>query len=566
MKKLIKLLVILLVVSFVLGMTGSFTWAGQKELTPFEWNSLSTKEKLEYKTVKITDFIWAKSWMEEKTKKNFDEIMHTGDVWQVISMYSKALFELYHPKVRVEGISYNQWKGMQVLGPDIVAGTAPSLYVCWDPVVWIKKGLLADITDLVKDWDQAPFIQSTIPQLWEPFWVDGRCYGIPDPTFIAQRVGGCIAYRKDFFKEVGIYNEKGKPGPPEDWTWSDLRKIAKKLTNEKKKRWGYFFAPSSPGRDFDDLLFSYGVAPNEYAVPDKSGKYTWQFRVTPQWVKALKFLKDMRWEDNSLDTSIDYVTGTGMGKEMPAGRVAMVPASSNWVMADVINNPFKYSATTPSKEIVGWVNLPKGPYGLRLNTIAVDPYGFNPAYNKEQLKAAFEWMDWNAVGRGKTLALEFKRDLLAVNMMYYPWVDMLSQSLGGWYFRIREVPKGIPPVTEIIPEEYLESLDKGFKIPAPPTSIWGPVGLVVSGRAEMAKTIIGVLQSIMTNRDVDIRKELKKAADYLNTSVLNEKVENDREKLKEYALGLSDFYKEYYPEWFNSTEYKQLFEEYYKFW
>ena len=70
---------------------------------------------------------------------------------------------------------------------------------------------------------------------------------------------------------------------------------------------------------------------------------------------------------------------------------------------------------------------------------------------------------------------------------------------------------------------------------------------------------------IQLTPNVDLEVELKKLETIFNTSTYNVKIENGTEKLKAYYTELDNFYKKYYPDWYNSAEYKQLVEDYYRF-
>jgi len=572
MSKVIKGLIILLGVTLVIGLMGSLVLAGEKELTPYEWFQLTTKDKLKYKTVEIRA---GRTFIEEdiieNAEKAIKEGVHGGDVWMPIDMYSKTLFEIYHPKVKIIGVS-TPWlppdKQVEKTMSELASGSAPSFYKVYymgGPQTWIKKGLAADITDLVEDWDQAPHMLSTIGGLWEAAcWKDGRCYSVPGLGIPARC--NVFQFRRDWFKEIGIFNEEGKPGPSDNWTWNDFREIAKKLTDSKKKRWGWAYGPTlfqSYSEPFC-IYFGYGGQPYIVRVPDKSGKYTWRFEVTPPLIKTLEFMKDMIWKDKSVVTTSDATIVSAWKKDFNGGRAGMDYGCSNWFMGDIVNQPYLYSKTIPTSEFVGIANIPKGIYGLMLNTISTELWGFDPTLNKEQLKAAFEWIDWNEVGRGKTLSLERSLDLLKLNKRYYPLWDMISDYV-GWHYKIREIPKGMPVVTEFLPVDTLKTLAEGIKIPSI-SSCYGPSGLTLSRAGEEEKILTGLFQTIVSNPNVNVQTELKKTGDLLNSTVYNEKIENDAKLLKEYYTQLDSFYKKYYPEWYSSKEYKKLFEEYYKCW
>lgn len=565
-KKLFKVISIGIGVCLML-VLGSFTFAAEKELTPYEWNRLPNEEKLKYKEIVIRDYIWAQAWMENETYKKFNEIAHTGDFVTVEALYNKTMFELYNPKVKIEGIDFRPWgkQGFQNIISGVAGGTAPSMFPILHgggPPMWIEKGMAADITDLVKNWDQTPYIMSSpVKDVWDLCWKDGRCYGIPDPNFIFIRGQGPF-FRRDWFREAGLFTKEGEPGPPSGWSWDDLRSIAKKLTNEKKDRWGIgTYLQVSNKSSLQDYIpwFSFGNSPYTFTVPDKSGKYTWRFNTSPQAMKALQFFRDMIWEDKSVLAGIEIRPW----QEFYAGRVGMSwLGSAAYSLA--LYSPHKLSATNTFVELVGAAVHPKGPYGMRRTVLFNDLYAFDPTLNKEELKAAFEWMDWNSVGMGKTIFLKNALNRLPISKEFYPYSGLDEMS----YLKIRDIPQGFPSIKNVLPTQYLETQTKNMNMPQVPgeTFYAGIKGLVDYPLQEELNILFALKQILATNPDADLEEEVMKTANLLNSTVYNVKIDNDREKLKKYYTDLDNFYKEYYPDWYNSEEYKSLFEKYYKCW
>ena len=578
-KRLLKRISIGVGVCLILAL-GSFTFTVAQELTPSQWNSLSAEDKLEYKTITIKDHWFARFWQEQDGLSGVPEKLYekisTGDLETPLLWYSKALFEIYNPKVKIEGVNYNMW-GMESVMSSLAGGTAASFYQSFyglEPPQWIEEGLVADITDLVMDWDQTPILLADpiVKAAWQDlYWRDGRVYGVPlDYSDIAVNA---IGFRKDFFEEAGIFDESGEPGPPKNWTLNDLRQISKKLTDTKKQRWGFCFVPEIPSPQdtiIYPFLFNFGAPPWLLTIPDKSGKYTWKFNTTAPVVKTLQFLKDMMWEDKSMNASIDYISTQAVNTELPTGRAAMGYTTVNMFAAAVVDTPYAYSPTVPTSEILGVARVPQSElYGL-FDLATLCGVGFNPTLNEEELKAAFDWWDWNVVGKGRTMVLRSMLDRRVITeeltpSANYPMQDIIAKTVGRMY-QVREIPEGFPPLTDFLPADYMVFFEEMGKIPASPWGEVGPAGLQVPGSVEERIVLQGLLEELIGNPNFDIEGGLEKAANLLNSTLYNVKFENDREILKEAFTDLDNFYKEYYPEWYNSKEYKDLFENYYKTW
>src|SRR5947207_1991945 len=118
--------------------------------------------------------------------------------------------------------------------------------------------------------------------------VDGRRYTIAGPELSAL----VIRYRKDWFREAGIRNEKGEPGPPAHWTWEDFRQIAKKITDPKRGRFGF-------AGQMNDFLYNNAHDINLF-IPDPTGQHTWVFNDRdPKLIQSLQAAREMYNVDKS---------------------------------------------------------------------------------------------------------------------------------------------------------------------------------------------------------------------------------------------------------------------------
>jgi len=561
-KKLIKPLVISMVISLVLLLVGSFALARGEELTPYEWSKLSNKDKLEYKTIVIR--VSGGDWMEEETRKNFNQIMHLGDTNTTTAMHSKALFEYLHPKVKIVNISFDA-SDVKRLTSAIAGGTAPCIYNRFSG--FEEAGLAADITDLVENWDQTPYLKERSWTLWKTCWRDNRCYGVIT-DYVSEQL---MTFRKDWFKEAGIFNEKGEPRPPDNWSWDDLRDICVKLTDVKKKRWGLAFVGTAAwGGQFALTTIANGAfgafVPPHWVTPDKSGKYTWQVTPTPQQVKALQFFRDLRFKYNCM------LTGIELGyhecyREVKAGRAGMNWYTVTDVLRDIITTPYCIDPAVPMKDIVGVALTPMGPHKIRMPRMSGMWFSFDPTLSKEQLKAAFEWWDWNHVGMGRELQLRQIADMFRFtpfSVDKIPWTLIIEPY---WSYEFRgETPVGLPDMKKYIPSEYYEVHEKELRTPTIPEPVdFGlELGLRTYDREEIA-ALVSLIQSVVTNPNTTVEAEMKKTADILNKTVFNYKIKGDKEKMKNFVDAMIKFYKENYPEYYDSKEFEEEL-EYFKIW
>jgi len=572
-KTLTKCLVGLLGVSLIMGLMGSFAFADEKKLTPYEWTQLSKEDKIKYRTVVIkegTGYVPDVFSKEAKKKlEKYDELFNTCDLSFPLDWYSLSLFMLKHPEVKIEkGEVVSSYLDEAMIS--LASGEAVSFFYAssFGGIPAYKKlGVVADITDLVEDWDQTPVLWEKGRETWKKLWIDGRCYGIPDA------VGGTLdmAFRKDWFKEAGIFDEKGMPRPSNYWSWNDLRKIAKKLTDTKKKRWGFGFAPQC-GEAWGSnipmwITLSFGnFEPWSWTVPDKSGKYTWRFEITPPLVEALQYIKDMRWKDKSMLTDVTYMYWDSYFKDFIPGRVGM---AAMWTRGVGYLDPSPWHAGRKYMDDAGVAPLPLGEKtGIRFATLYSDSVGFLSTLDKEQLKLAFELWEWFAIGRGRILMLEREGDLYSIiGKDYSPNTWLLADFANSPYNLKGEVPANFrKEFEEIYPKELIEIHNFDIKVKNAPDSAEFGLDISWDGVPSEFPYIASVYQTIVSDPNADVVKELEKIRDPVNKECFSYKIEGDKEKFKEYYTAKAEFYKKNYPKFYESKLFKEMWEKYYKIW
>jgi len=553
-RKLIKPLVISLIVSLVIGLTASFGFAAKKELTPFEFQRLTEKEKKEYKQLvlkiphDLSGTIWRFPMQKGVWDSQLEAIIHSN-LQQARAVMLLSLFEAAHPKVRivVDCASYPD------IATAIIGGEAPAYYGFSRDR--IEDGIYADITDLVRDWDRA---KSFSMSWWAEAWKNGRCYGVPLETFTFE--GEAIECRTDWFKEAGIFNKFGEPLPEDNWTFSDFREIAKKLTDPKKNRWGFTCSPTIGFRSTVNLGYEIANAIPLY-IPDKSGKYTWRFNPDPKYTKYLQLLADMNFKDKSILWSADkaFVPET----EFRNSRAAMHQYDIRTHI--VKGNRYSIKPTVPFKDLTGVALLPQGPYGLRSNKIMVHGLkGLNPTLSKEELEMALEWIDWVGWGAGRRFLIKTGWDIMEAlgEKGFDPSIWMIRS------FNI--LPEGtVPPdVFKLFEKMLFTPRDKrklilSREMAQPPSLYEYDLDRIESKSYSDAMTAL--FTAVLSDPNCDYQAELNKAADFINKTCWNYKIKDDKEKFKRYYTALGDYYRKNYPE-FYEKEWPKLLENYYKVW
>ena len=531
--------------------TGQPTVVEQPELTPAQFAALPEAEKARYRTtvIRIPEGLDTTSLLpfdKGPFASVVDRAVHTGTLEALMSQYNRAIFEARHPRVRVEFVPFEMWSDdyRAVLAVALASGTAPAVYVARDLPGSAEQGLFADITDLIREWDQAELQPAgSVAQ----GLIGGRHY------VIARGDLACtvIRYRKDWFKEAGLFNEHGEPGPPTNWTWEDFKRIAKKLADPSKRRWGY----SDQTMDFG-WAGAHGLM---YYVPDKTGEHTWRFNdQDPRVYTMLADVREMVVEDKSV------VTGVSVGwyqwhQEFDAGRVAMIPSWAPHIPSAMLTTPYQFGRDKPYGETVGMALLPTGPGGVRELLPESNIYGFNPSLTEEELQAAFAYMKDSlygdtivnlmrvAVDRGRVFG---KGEVIYQQLLISPY--RLSQTL--------ETPKKLE---EVFPPDYIRTYDLIKQAPAPPLP--RNFGLSEPPYAEFQDALRAMFSEALTDPEADLKKVVARAAAVINTNLLDFKDEDDRAKIKAFYTAYGEYYRDNYPD-FHETVWPGLLEGYYKVW
>jgi len=571
-KTLAKCVSSLVGVSLIVGLVGSFALASENKLTPYEFLKLSAKDKMNYRTVIIRPRLgWGRVWGKDKKEeiaKKFDELLATCDLQTPLDWYSTTLFYLKHPEVKFEEGAHISGD-IQAAMTAFASGEAVTDFYMGSgggPPAFKELGVLADITDLVKDWDQTSALWERAPAAWEKCWIDGRCYGLLEGSGYTMD----MALRKEWFKEAGIFDEKGQPRPSFNWSWNNLRDIALKLTDTKKKRWGLGFTPhclETWGSNIPMwITLSFGnFEPWTFAVPDKTGKYTWRFGVTPPLVEALQYIKDMRWKDNSMLTDITYKYWDSYFKDFMGGRVGI--AAIWYPCGDYLGQ----SPWNPDRKFIddlGLAPLPAGEKtGIRMGTFMSNPMGFLSTMTDEELRLAFDLVDWNMCGTGAMLKMERVNHKYSIMGVYPGFLGDIRGYVDSPYKPRFELPTNLKKAfEELYPKELIELFNFDRKVPHEPNPDAYGLKLSWDGIPAEFPYIASVYQKIVSDPNADVVTELRKIEDAVNTECFSFKIEDDKEKFKKYYTAKAEWYKKHYPKFYESDLFKQLWEEYYKVW
>ncbi|RKY89233.1 hypothetical protein DRQ09_01715 [candidate division KSB1 bacterium] len=283
-------------------------------------------------------------------------------------------FERENPDIYVNAIRTREEKKVQTM---VAGGVAPDLIQIEGQNMgyWIQAKALLDITQWLKKDEKTFDIKDIYDISLQAFTYKGKIYGLPFGI-----VPFVLFYNKDLFRKYNI------PFPDETWTWEDIRKYGKILTNDF---------------DGDGINDEIGIDMNIWS----EGLYTFIYQnggrilneqgtridmTDPRTVEAIKFVYDLIHKDRIVKSNFNMVKGV-FNIRFQNGSIGMiVPGGSFWI-----------TEFREYKEL-DWdiAPLPAGPAG-RATTIA--PGGWGISSQSKHPEEAYRLLKFIAGKKGQEI-------------------------------------------------------------------------------------------------------------------------------------------------------------------
>jgi multiple sugar transport system substrate-binding protein len=202
----------------------------------------------------------------------------------------------------------------------MASNSAQTEFTSWATEAKLLSGKkwIADLTDKLAGWQ---FSKDLNEAAMAPYVIEGKTYGVP-----------IDAYAMTITINKKLFEDKGVPLPPLDWTWADLLDAAKKLNDPAKGIAG--FIPMGKGTEagWNWTNYLYSAGGDVETVAD--GKVTSAFN-SPEGLKALQFYKDLK-DANVIPKN--WALGYGDALTLfNQGRGAMVMCGSGNALDGAIN-------------------------------------------------------------------------------------------------------------------------------------------------------------------------------------------------------------------------------------
>jgi multiple sugar transport system substrate-binding protein len=390
-----------------------------------------------------------------------------------------ALFHKKYPEAQIEASTWQYSPEsfiMRVQGGNCtdVVGLFAS-----EAATVVEKKLVIDITDMIEKWEHYKYVNKPV---LGPMMSDGRLYGLP-----VGGVGGSyvmtLFYNKEIFKEAGI--EKA----PE--TWEEFIEISKKLTDRSTGRAGFGILGEKGGAGWHFLNWGW-QAGGDFEVL-KDGKWTAAFG-SPEVIKALQFVKDMKWKHNILQDDI-LCDNDDLFEQFSSGRIAMAIFTPEYLVHLIEKFEMPY-------EKIGIALLPAGPGG-HANQMGGAYSIINPMVSEEMQEWAL-----------KSILFEFDLDTIELRCQI-----MKEQ---GRIFGF-----GVIPVFHGEYQDKVEAIvDKYRTVPGQPELMQKAAKYIRPEPPyycqQLYSEFLGpAVQKVLTDKDADPAKLLKDAADIFQSRYLD---------------------------------------------
>ncbi|WP_127532942.1 ABC transporter substrate-binding protein [Paenibacillus kobensis] len=256
------------------------------------------------------------------------------------------------------------------IGIKMAANNAPTEFTSYltEGRTLAERSWAADLTTLINNWTHKDDLN---PIMTKPVTVDGKIYGVPVDAYVMT-----ITLNKK------IFEEKGVPLPPLDWTWDDLIDAAKKVNDPAKGIAG--FIPMGKGNEagWNWTNFLYAAGGDVQTIAD--GKVTAAFN-SEAGLKALQLYQSLKDADVlPKNWALGYGDALNLFNQ---GRGAMVMCGSGNAADAAIN-----TGGISKDDIIVYPipSMTKG--GKHTGVLGGSFKVINPKASEQEQKTAFDWI------------------------------------------------------------------------------------------------------------------------------------------------------------------------------
>lgn len=279
-----------------------------------------------------------------------------------------AQFEAANPNITIQPEEY-EWTG-PTFTAQLAGGTLPDVYTIpfTDGLTLLANGQLADITT---EFNKLPYATMFNPNVLAQVQDSkGEVYGVPTAAY-----GSALHYNRALFTAAGLNPDK----PPT--TWDEVRADAKAIADATGQAgFSEMAANNTGGWQLTVATYARGGL-----MEVQNGDTITVTTDNPATEKALAYLHDLRWTDNSMGSNFLLDWGT-INQAFGAGQVGMYTSGS-----DIYTNLVQSQSMNPDDYGVTVIPLEGAKAGtLGGGTIAA----VNVKTDAAHQAAAVQWIDF----------------------------------------------------------------------------------------------------------------------------------------------------------------------------
>jgi ABC-type glycerol-3-phosphate transport system substrate-binding protein len=450
-----------------------------------------------------------------------------------------------HPGVRIKNGTVDIWS-QQALVTAISGGTAPAMFQGDLVGNWNRagtksamvRGLLADVTEQLEAYELSSKLMDFAAPIWEKWSVGGGYYAAPQ----SYSCGNGIHFRRDLITQAGLEE------PQPDWTWEDVRQLAKALTSGDRK------GIAMQNWVLQQLLDADGITLLT-KLPDPDTSWNWRWDYTSQadmWISLIDRIRTMMHDEKSVLADISFTDDDVWGA-IVKGTAAMHNTTSVHFSAppgsEITHIALEKELGKPLEEIVGWVPEPLGVNGRTATTQGeIFLLGFDPNLEDDALDAAVGlhlYMLGDGFVRQRTAIYERTKDPRYV----YDWGN-ITPLFKGMLEKLPSSPE------EAWGELFMQRVHEASQIPLAPNEAWH---FPVEENTGPSDTAYGDMTSrwFYESGDLDLRDDLgklertvNKQADGFTSSIAEDEFVK---AARTYFTAHMDYWQEHAPEFFDNV-------------
>ncbi len=404
-----------------------------------------------------------------------------------IPIYEDKMKRFGEKYPHVKMVKNDWWYKSDEIGIKMAAHQAPSgFYVpATEGGTLVGHGWAADLNPFLEKYE---FANDFNEKLTSQFTVDGKLYAVPKNAYISS-----IIINKKLFEEKNV------PIPSLDWTWDEFYEAAKATADPAKGIAGFAIMAkgNEGGWNWTNFLYQAGGAAQEVQADKVVSTFN-----SDAGVKAMTFMKKLRWEGNALpqNWALNYGDVYNLFKQ---GRAAIVLGESGQI-EDAVNNG---GMNKEDLMILPMPSMEQG--GPHVGVLGGNYMIVNPQESLEVQQAAFDFITFDMF---KDSEIDVLKTVLEDRKVKG---QIKAYGSAAYYYK---ADSEFGQKFEALLNEYPDNVYK-----LDPKVIEAMVGIpepAYNGQ-EFYGAITNVMQEVFTNEKADVKALLDEAAANFDNEVLS---------------------------------------------